>query len=330
MLRMKNLDRRSFLSLSAAAAASTALPLHAAPSSSAGNVKFVFFTDTHIEPELNGAEGCTRAFERIKSLKPEFCIQGGDHCIDLTAEPRERSMMLIDLYKKTEHILDVPVHQVIGNHDVLGTVSKSGVSRSDPLWGKKVYYEKFDKHTYYSWDHKGYHFIVLDTIDINPTNGDYRPRIDADQVKWLADNLAKVKAGTPIVVSCHVPIVTGVPAYVKTDYTHWRVENAYDILPMLTQHNVIVVLQGHTHVNEVVYWHNIPFITSGAVCGNWWKGSHWGTPEGFTVVELAGGRVRWRYETYGFKTVAPEADPYPIVEHPVVPGSRPFSNESPL
>src|SRR5690242_15600085 len=110
MVRMNSnklsMDRRRFLSLGAAAAASAALPLHAAQqASSAGSVKFVFFTDTHIEPELNGGEGCAKAFARIKSLKPEFCIQGGDHCIDLTSEPRERSMMLIDLYKKTEHIL---------------------------------------------------------------------------------------------------------------------------------------------------------------------------------------------------------------------------------
>lgn len=324
---MKNLDRRSFLGLGAATAASLALPsqLHAAPvapAASAGNVKFVFFTDTHIEPELNGGEGVAKAFARIKSLKPEFCIQGGDHCIDLTQQPRERSMMLLDLYAKTEHILDVPVHQVIGNHDVLGTESKGAIPTSDPLWGKKVFNDKWGK-TYTSWDHKGYHFITLDSIYIDPKTGVYTPTVDAEQLTWLAADLAATKAGTPIIVTIHVPMVSAVPQYNKETYPYFKLTNAYDVLPLFEGHNILAVLQGHTHINEVVYWHDIPFITSGAVCGNWWKGSRWGTPEGFTVVELAGGKIHWRYETYGFKTVAPEKDPYSVVAQPKIPGSWP-------
>jgi hypothetical protein len=31
-----------------------------------------------------------------------------------------------------------------------------------------------------------------------------------------------------------------------------------------------------------------------------------GTPEGFTVVNVANGRMTTRYETYGFKAVAPD------------------------
>jgi hypothetical protein len=69
---------------------------------------------------------------------------------------------------------------------------------------------------------------------------------------------------------------------------------------------VLGVLQGHTHVNETVVWKGVPYITSGAVCGNWWHGTHLGTPEGFTVVTVANGKLSTRYETYGFKTVAPQ------------------------
>lgn len=315
--------------MGAAAAASAALPLHAAPSASAGNVKFVFFTDTHIQPEIKAGEGVAAAFSKVKSLKPDFCIQGGDHCMDIAAVPKERSMMLLDMYAKTEHMLDMPVHQVIGNHDVLGTFDSSGVPHSDPLWGKKVFLDKFGK-TYTSWDHKGYHFITLDTIDIDAKTGAYRPYVDEAQLQWLADDLQKVPAGTPIVIAAHVPLVTSVPQYHKETYPYWKVINTYDILPVLEGHNVIAVFQGHTHVNEVVYWRNVPFITSGAVSGNWWKGSRWGTPEGFTVVELSGGRIRWRYETYGFQTIAPEKDPYPVIAHPVVPGSRPSMTDSPI
>jgi hypothetical protein len=97
------------------------------------------------------------------------------------------------------------------------------------------------------------------------------------------------------------------------------------VLPLFDGHNVIGVLQGHTHVNEVVYWRNVPYITSGAVCGNWLKGSRWGTPEGFTVVELSHGKIEWRYEAYGWISSAPERDLYPVVMNPSVPGLWPKS-----
>ena len=73
---------------------------------------------------------------------------------------------------------------------------------------------------------------------------------------------------------------------------------------MLAGYNVLGVLQGHTHINENVTYHDVPYITSGAVCGNWWKGVRMGTPEGFTVVNVSNGKLTTRYETYGFKAVA--------------------------
>ncbi len=68
---------------------------------------------------------------------------------------------------------------------------------------------------------------------------------------------------------------------------------------------MIAVLQGHTHVNEIVSYKGTQYITSGAVCGNWWHGPRMGTPEGFTVVSLREGRISTRYETYGFRSVDP-------------------------
>jgi hypothetical protein len=50
----------------------------------------------------------------------------------------------------------------------------------------------------------------------------------------------------------------------------------------------------------------VPYITGGAVCGNWWHGVRMGTPEGFTVVEVHNGKLSTRYETYGFQSVAPQ------------------------
>jgi len=83
--------------------------------------------------------------------------------------------------------------------------------------------------------------------------------------------------------------------------TGLRVRNGFQIIRLFEGHNVLGVLQGHTHVNERVEWRGVPYITSGAISGNWWEGTHLGTPEGFTVCTVRGGKLLTRFETYGFK-----------------------------
>ena len=326
---MHRLDRRRFLTLSAAAATVSAIPALAAPKPAAGSLRLVFFTDTHNQPELRANEGTALAMQTIKSLKPDLCIQGGDHVMDTTSVPRARSLMLLDQYQKTEHALDgIPTHHVIGNHDVFGRSPDSGVEPTDPLYGKKAFEQRFQTRTYRSFDQSGYHFILLDSIQITAQR-DFDSFVDPDQLAWLKQDLASIPAGTPVLVASHVPIVSAAPQYSPGDMAAkatalqamtglhtFLLGNSREVLDTLEGHNVIAVLQGHTHINETVWWRNTPFITSGAVCGNWWHGSRWGTPEGFTVLDLANGVPRWRYETYGWKSPAPESDPLPTIASP--------------
>jgi hypothetical protein len=110
-------------------------------------------------------------------------------------------------------------------------------------------------------------------------------------------------------VTIHVPLVTGAASYLAPrpgKDNQLFVTNAYEVLPLFDGDNVLAVLQGHTHINEVVTFKGIPYVSSGAVCGNWWHGIRLGTPEGFTVVSLRNGKATWRYETYGFKSVDPQ------------------------
>jgi len=161
--------------------------------------------------------------------------------------------------------------------------------------------------TFYSFDHKGHHFIILDSIGITPDRN-YEARIDADQLAWLERDLKAQPSGTPIVVTTHIPLVTALSSYTvqAPNAKSYGFVNGPAAIKLFEGHNVLGVLQGHTHVNERVEWHGIPYITSGAVCGNWWKGTRMGTPEGFTVVSVANGKLTTRYETSGFKTVAPD------------------------
>ncbi|WP_254062271.1 metallophosphoesterase [Acidobacterium sp. S8] len=270
---------------------------------------FLFLTDTHLQPELNAAQGCDMCFKKARNIKSDFAIQGGDHVFDSLAVSRERATSLFDLYGKTEQDLGVKLYHTIGNHDCLGVYPASGVAETDSLYGKKIFEDRFGK-TYYSFNHKGVHFIVLDSIGITSDRA-YEGRVDAAQLQWLASDLKALPAATPIIVSVHIPLVTAFDSYVPVPATAPKhhggsVANAYEVIALFEGRNVLGVLQGHTHINETVIWKSVPYITSGAVSGNWWRGTRMGTPEGFTVVEVKGGKLSTRYETYGFKSIDPQ------------------------
>jgi len=307
------LDRRTLLKTLATAGAAMAFP--PLPESSQrqptpGSFDFVFFTDTHIQPELDAAHGCDMCFRKIASTNPEFAIMGGDHVFDALAVNRVRAGTVFDLYKRTEQVLGMPLRHTIGNHDIFGVYTKSGVPPTDPAYGKKMYQDRIGQ-TFYSFDHKGYHFVVLDSIQ--PTDDRmWEARVDEPQLHWLRDDLGRLPAGAPVIAVIHCPLVTAFATYAYAEfasanrkYNTMTVANAPEVLEIFEQANVLAVLQGHTHVNEAVAYKNTQYITSGAVCGDWWHGPRLGTPEGFTVVSLREGKISTRYETYGFHSIDP-------------------------
>jgi 3',5'-cyclic AMP phosphodiesterase CpdA len=300
---MPNLDRRRFLSLTAAGVAATSLPSFAMSPAATEDFSFLFLTDTHIQPELHATEGCSMAFKKARTLHADFAIQGGDHIFDGLAVPLSRSQELFHLYGETEQQLSLKVYHTMGNHDVIGLFPKSRMNLADPSYGKSYFEDKIGPR-YQSFDHKGVHFIILDSIGFAPERT-YFGFLDEGQLQWLRADLAKVSATTPVILVSHIPLITAYGQYSAPPATPpvhngLSVSNTYEILPLLAKHNVIGVLQGHTHVNERVEFNGISYITGGAVSGNWWKGIHEGTPEGFTVCTVKDGKLTTRYETYGF------------------------------
>ena len=232
---------------------------------------------------------------------------GGDHVFDAFGVDATRARMVFDMYGRAEQLIGMPLHNAIGNHDVFGVLTRSGVAPTDPAYGKKMYQDRMG-HTFHTFDHKGYHFVVLDSIV--PTDDRlWEARVDEPQLEWLRNDLKSVPPGAPVVVVIHCPLVTAFASYAEVvsagrKYNTMTVANAPEVLEVFEHANVIAVLQGHTHVNEVVAYKNTQYITSGAVCGNWWHGPRLGTPEGFSVISLHEGKVTSRYETYGFHSVA--------------------------
>lgn len=308
-------NRRQFLAMTGAVGLSAALGPSLdglAPgghSSHPQDFTFLFITDTHLQPELNAAQGCDQCFKKARTIKSDFVMQGGDHVFDSLAVSRSRATSLYDLYGKTEQDLGMKIYHTLGNHDCFGVYPNSGVSESDALYGKKMFAERFGR-TYYSFDHKGVHFIVLDSIGITSDRA-YEGRVDVVQLDWLRSDLQALSPSTPIIVSIHIPLVTAFNSYVPAPQPEPKhhglsVANAYEVIALFEGHRVLGVLQGHTHINERVMWKDVPYITSGAVSGNWWHGTRLGTPEGFTVVRVEQGKLSTHYETYGFQSVDPQ------------------------
>ncbi len=308
------LDRRKFLKTTVAAGAALAIPgaARAAVARAAETkyepLEFVFFTDTHIQPELNAGKGCEMCFAKIAASQPEFAIMGGDHVFDALGVGGMRAKLVFDLYARTQKALGMPIYQAIGNHDAFGVLTSSGIAPNDPLYGKKMYEDRFGK-TYYSFDRKGYHFVVLDSIQPTPDRL-WEAHIDDVQMEWLRADLKKLPAGAPVIGVVHCPLVTAFATYAELitagrKYNTMTVANSPTVLDILAGANVLAVLQGHTHINENVEYKGTRYITSGAVCGNWWRGPRMGTPEGYSVVSIREGQVKVRYETYGFQSVAP-------------------------
>lgn len=292
-----DISRRSFLTVGALGA------LGARPSTAAFHTSFSFvhFTDVHIQPELRADVGSRACVARINALKPSFAICGGDLVYDVNAVGFPRARRLFDLYAETVKPLNMPLHTVVGNHDVYGISSNAGVAQTDAYYGKRMFEDRIGAR-YSSFDFNGWHFVLLDSIGSRPGR-EFVGLVDDEQLTWLRTDLGRMKPDSSLVVVSHIPLVSAVLQLVADPGRAsdiYLVTNARDVLDVLWPYKPKMVLQGHTHIRETVLYNGCRFITSGAVCGNWWKGAREGHPEGFAVLTVRGGEIEWRYETYGF------------------------------
>lgn len=304
------MERRNLLKLAVSAPLlpMTARAEPALPKAVGDAFSFAFMGDCHIRPELDADRACRMCFEQISASDCDFVIQGGDHIEDALETGRERATMLMDLYQRTEREhLRKKVYHVLGNHDCLGVFPKSGIDPSAPDYGKQFYIDRFGLR-YYAFDHKGVHFVVLDSIGLT-SDRSYEGRIDEPQLDWLRADLAAQPKGKRIIAVMHIPLVTAMRCYepqswLDTPHNWTFVVNAREVLRILRKHDVLAVLQAHSHVYERIELNGISFITTGAVAGADWHGSFLGTPEGYTEITISGCTVESRYTTYGFTSLA--------------------------
>jgi len=304
-------DRRQFLAL--AGTTLSALPARAwwrAAGAAGCSLRIAFFTDVHARAEGETARAMAMAAAAINGRRPELVIAGGDlisggfQSAAKTVEPRWQA------YLEMHRSLKGKVEPVIGNHDLVAAIPEDdSPPAADP---KARFCEAFGlERTYRFFDAGSYRFFLLDSIVVTGGEEKYNGRVDDQQLRWLASELESTNRNTPIVVATHIPLLTAM--YQATEgatepaLPNRVVVNNREVLELFKDHNLLLVLQGHAHVNEMIRWGETTFITGGAVCGKWWRGSYHGTREGYGLLTLWPDRVDWEYLTYGWKALQPVA-----------------------
>ncbi len=250
---------------------------------------FAFLTDIHLN---NGDNGCVKGFEKaihsVKEHHADFIVTGGDNVdIDVLGKDSETAVGLYEMYAELIANSGISYYATVGNHDRF-----FGCSKSDPLYNEGLF-EKYINKSYYSFDHKGWHFIVLNTS--NSVVGE-------KQKQWLAADLKKVDSETPIIISTHVPFLSVYYPALQGRYTDSDTfKNFKEIWDMFEGKNLKLVLQGHMHLYEEIKVKGVQFITAGAVSASWWGGDYHGTEEGYLLINIDGNDFDWEYIDYGWE-----------------------------
>ena len=278
--------------------------------SSEGGFSFVHITDQHVQRKRHGVEGYKECVKSIKRepVSLEFAVMGGDLAFDGNYNPKEKFVDEVKLYRDISRRLEIPFFHCMGNHDTLGLSPRRKVSIDDPDFGKKCIMRILDwPSSYYSFDHKGWHFVVLDCIrEIDhPEHGPiYTPAIDEKQLKWLEADLGRV-AGKPTVAFTHVAAFCNIGQIQSNPdmkaMTGMVISNNKELRRIFERHNVKALVQGHSHDIEEFMYNDVWYVTSTAASGAWWAGNWTGSKTGYTIFHCNGDRLSWEHKTYDWE-----------------------------
>lgn len=266
--------RRDFAKAGLAVGALATLPvslIQLAFADQKDNFTFAYISDSHIQ-HIKGKEfvrnwdqGLKRAVAEANLLlpKPDFVIFGGDLAqMGTKPELDHGAEMLSALKYKTYHVM--------GEHDYYLDLGQ--------------YWEKLFGPQWYSFDHKGVHFIVLNSILThddwtfkrwptaeqrmaemagldNPNGSPFM--VGEKQREWMKKDLEKVKKETPIVVLSHSPLQK-----IFKNWNFWT-DDAEEVQKLLKPFKKVNVLYGHVHQIQYNQIGNIAFNSAMATAWPW-------------------------------------------------------------
>ena len=189
-------------------------------------------TGSHVE----GVYGAI--IEEIERLKPDFVMTVGDMIEGYT----EDTTVLVEEWQEYMSLLEpltMPIYHTPGNHDIT----------TDPMEGL---YRRYMGDPYYSFDHRGLHFVILDNS--RASTGD---DLSSEQMKWLAEDLSANHESIYTIIFVHKP--------------YWfdtiAVDNPHALHALLVEHDVDAVFTGHYHRYFVGEYDGIIYTSIGSSGG---------------------------------------------------------------
>ncbi len=299
--------RKTFLKTSATVIGSSLLPAWSlAESEKRKTIRFAHITDIHVKPGEIPETGMAKALHHVQQMHPkvDFIMNGGDSIMDSLEADKQKTQIQWDLFHtilKKENSL--PIYHCIGNHDIWGwfvqenvTTGQSGNPDSDRLYGKAWVQETLEmKNRFYSFTKDKWHFIVLDSTQLNSAGG-YIAYIDPEQLDWLKRELVNIPTDKFICIISHIPILS-ICAGLFFDKTETNGDlkiqrnlmhtDFFVLKKIFQQHsNIKLCLSGHIHLQDELNYLGIRYYCNGAVSGNWWKGSFQEFAPAYAVIEL--------------------------------------------
>ncbi|MEA3413151.1 MAG: metallophosphoesterase [Pseudomonadota bacterium] len=272
---MSQTSRRDFLKKSGALLAAGTLPLSVVELAFGKNdpqsFTFAFISDSHITHVKgnqfvnNWDRGLKRAVAEANLLepRPDFVFYGGD--IAQLGKPEE-----IDHGLEILGGLRGKTHYVMGEHDYYVDLGEHWRDRLGP--------------DHYSFDHKGVHFVVLNSILTfddwmygdwdkpmdrmrqmarldNPQGSPFM--VGETQRLWLKKDLEAVSRDTPVVVFSHSPL--------QKIYKGWNfwTDDADEVQALLKPFDKVTVIYGHVHQIQYNQIGNISFHAAMATAWPW-------------------------------------------------------------
>jgi 3',5'-cyclic-AMP phosphodiesterase len=210
-----------------------------------GGFTFVQISDSHIgfnkEANKDVVATLQQAIGKINALErtPDFLIHTGD--LSHLSKPTEFDTLDQVLKSaKTGKAFFVP-----GEHDMLADNGQQ-------------YLERYGKGTkgagWYSFDHKGVHFIGL--VNVVDLKAGGLGTLGAEQLNWLEKDLSGRSSSTPIVVFAHIPLWIVYPQW------GWGTEDGVKALSYMRRFGSVTVLNGHIHQVMQKVESNVSFHTA--------------------------------------------------------------------
>ncbi|MDP3446033.1 MAG: metallophosphoesterase [Ignavibacteria bacterium] len=222
---------------------------------------FVFLPDTHLQPDSSVEAKFDKVAKQINELNPDFVISGGDMIYTAKNVNEKKAKILFDFMDSKFRQLKMPVHYTLGNHECVGILAESGMGISHSLYGKGMYEQRYGKR-YQSLTNSGWNFFLLDGIKILDKERNYTAGVDSVQIDWIRKELQLMDKTTPIVIVIHTPLLN--PHAIKNSRNQLLSQNSADVLNLFRDHNLKIILQGHTHLYMNLFFDGVHYISGGS------------------------------------------------------------------